>query len=264
MDLSLRGKRALVTGSTAGIGFAIAQRLVREGAHVVVSGRTSARVEHALEALRRDTPAASVVGVAADLSREEGVKDLIERAGDLEILVNNVGVYQARPPEDLDAQDYRQIFETNVISGVLLSNHHLHRMLVQNEGRIIFISSESALQIPVEMIHYGVAKAAQVALARGLAERTRGTRVTVNSVLAGPTRSEGVKQFIDTLSKQRGLPPEVIERDFFERMRPTSLLQRFLDPAEVANVVAFVASPVASAINGAAVRAEGGVLLSAF
>ncbi len=260
MDLQLRNKRALVTGSTAGIGFAIARRLAQEGARVIVGGREQVRVAAACEALRSEVPGAKVEGIAADLSREEGARRVLAAFPDVDVLVNNVGAYAAKRLEELETADWQDSFAVNVLSGVWLSQHHLPRMLARDDGRVVFISSESALQIPVEMIHYGVAKAAQAALARGLAERTRGTRVTVNTVLAGPTRSEGVAAFVEGLAQQRGVPADEVERDFFATARPTSLLQRFAATDEIAAVVAFLASPLASAVNGAAVRAEGGVL----
>jgi NAD(P)-dependent dehydrogenase (short-subunit alcohol dehydrogenase family) len=260
VDLQLGGKRALVTGSTAGIGFAIARRLAQEGARVVVAGREQVRVAEACEALRGEVPGAQVEGIPADLSREEGARRVLAAFPDVDVLVNNVGAYAAKRLEDLETADWLDLFAVNVLPGAWLSRHHLPRMLARDDGRIVFISSESALQIPVEMIHYGVSKAAQAALARGLAERTRGTRVTVNTVLAGPTRSEGVAAFVEGLAQQRGVAPAEVERDFFATARPTPLLQRFAATDEIAAVVAFLASPLASAVNGAAVRAEGGVL----
>jgi NAD(P)-dependent dehydrogenase (short-subunit alcohol dehydrogenase family) len=260
VDLQLRGKLALVTGSTAGIGLAIARRLGREGARVVVNGREDPRVRSACELLRRDVPGIEVEGIAADLGREEEAARVAAAFPEVDVLVNNVGVYGAKPFEELTTADWTTAFAVNVLSGAWLSRHHLPRMLARNDGRIVFVSSESALQIPVEMIHYGVSKAAQAALARGLAERTRGTRVTVNTVLAGPTRSEGVATFVEGLARQQGVPQAQVERDFFSSARPTSLLQRFADPDEIAAVTAFLASPLASAVSGAAVRAEGGVL----
>lgn len=264
MELELRGKRALVTGSTAGIGHAIATRLATEGASVVITGRSEARVAAAVEAIRQKIPGAELRGVTANLDGEAGAARLIQLVQDVDVLVNNVGIYGSKPFEALTSEDWRRIFEVNVLSGARLSQHHLPRMLGRGHGRIIFISSESAVQIPAEMIHYGVSKTAQSALARGLAGLTRGSGVTVNSVLAGPTRSEGVVQFVEGVSKERGVTPAQVEKEFFSTMRPTSLLQRFETPEEIANVVAFIASPLAIAINGAAVRAEGGLVLGVF
>lgn len=262
MDLQLGGKRALVTGSTAGIGLAIAEALAREGAEVVVNGRTQERVDAALREIRAAVPQAKLAGVAADLGSAEGAAKVVAQAPDLDILVNNVGIFAAVPFEQIDDRQWQRIFEVNVLSGVRLARHHLPRMLRRNFGRIVFISSESGLQIPVEMVHYGVTKTAQLALARGLAEATRGSDVTVNSVLPGPTRSEGVEQFVEGLAAQQRKSAEEVERDFFQHARPTSLLQRFEDPAEIGAFVAFVASPLGSGINGASLRVDGGVVRS--
>ncbi len=255
MDFDLNGKRALVTGSTAGIGFAIAEALDREGAQVIVNGRTDRRVQQALSRL-----GATAQGVAADLGTAAGADETIRRFPDVDILVNNLGIFEAVPFEKIGDQDWLRFFEVNVMSGVRLSRHHLPRMKQRGWGRVVFISSESALQIPAEMIHYGMTKTAQLAIARGLAETTVGTGVTVNSVLAGPTASEGVTGFIERLSQERKTDTATLEREFFKHVRPSSLLQRFEKPDEIAAVVAFVCSPRASAINGAAVRADGGVV----
>lgn len=260
MDLQLQGKLALVTGSTAGIGLAIAERLAKEGAEVVVNGRTAARVRDAVAHVQRAAAGAKVRGIAADLATAAGCNALVAELPHVDILVNNLGVFEAMSFESIDDEGWLAIFQANVMSGVRLSRAYLPKMLSKNAGRVIFISSESAVQIPAEMIHYGVTKTAQAAFGRGLAELTRGTHVTVNSVLAGPTKSEGVEQFVTQLAHARGASAEVVEKDFFETARPSSLLQRFASPAEIANVVAFVASPLASAVNGAAVRAEGGVV----
>jgi NAD(P)-dependent dehydrogenase (short-subunit alcohol dehydrogenase family) len=260
MDLQLRGRRALVTGSTAGIGFAIAEALAREGAAVIVNGRSQARVEEALGRLA-DT-GAELVGLAGDLGTAAGVDEAIARHPDLDILVNNLGIFEPKPFEAIPDQDWQRFIEVNFMSGVRLCRHYLPRMKERGWGRIIFISSESGVNIPVEMIHYGVTKTMQIALARGLAETCTGTAVTVNSVLPGPTRSEGVIQFVADLAAQQGVDTAQVERDFFATARPSSLLQRFAEPAEVASLVAYLASPLASATNGAAVRADGGVVRS--
>ena len=257
MDLLLRGKRALVTGSTAGIGLAIADALAREGARVMVNGRTQQRVDAALSQLEGD-----VGGIAADAGSAEGVAKLIDAAPDLDILVNNVGIFAAVPFEQIEDAQWERIFEVNVLSGVRLSRYHLPRMLKREFGRIIFISSESGLQIPVEMIHYGVTKTAQLALARGLAEATAGTNVTVNAVLPGPTRSEGVADFVAGMARQQKKSASEVEREFFRSARPSSLLQRFEEPREIGAFVAFVASPLASGVNGASLRVDGGVVRS--
>jgi NAD(P)-dependent dehydrogenase (short-subunit alcohol dehydrogenase family) len=256
MNLQLEGKTALVSGSTAGIGLAIATALAREGAEVIVNGRTTGRVDHAV----RSSGAAH--GIAADLGTEAGLRAVIARFPVVDILVNHLGIFEPKPFEKIPDDDWRRFFEVNVMSGVRLSRHYLGPMKERNWGRIIFISSESGLQIPAEMIHYGMTKTAQLAISRGLAETTTGTAVTVNAVLPGPTESEGVLEFVGTLAREKGIERSAFEREFFEKARPSSLLRRFIRPEEVAAVVAFVASPLASAINGAAVRADGGVVQS--
>jgi NAD(P)-dependent dehydrogenase (short-subunit alcohol dehydrogenase family) len=262
MDLGIKGKIAVVTGSTAGIGFAIARTLAAEGAQVVVNGRTFERVNTALEKIRKSVPDATVTGVAADLSSVSGTQRLLREAGDADILVNNLGIFEPKPFAEIPDADWQRFFDVNVMSGVRLSRHYLPGMLRKNWGRIIFISSESGQQIPAEMIHYGMTKTAQIAIARGLAESIAGTKVTVNSVLVGPTESEGVGTFVEDLAKQQGISKSEFEKKFFESVRPTSLLKRFETPEEVAAVVAFVASAQAATINGAAVRADGGVVRS--
>ena len=264
MEKTLAGQTALVTGSTAGIGYAIAAALARRGAHVVVNGRTQARVDHALRTLRDDVAGASLDGVAADVGSAEGCAAIARRFPDVDILINNAGIFAVQPFLESRDEDWETFYRVNVLSGVRLSRAYLGGMLKRNRGRIVFISSESGVQIPLEMIHYGMTKSAQIAVARGLAQMTSGTAVTVNSVLPGPTRSEGVGTFVADFAAKQGVTPEAFEKEFFRTARPTSLLQRFIEPDEVAEVVAFVASPAASAINGAAVRAEGGVVLSAF
>jgi NAD(P)-dependent dehydrogenase (short-subunit alcohol dehydrogenase family) len=262
VDLQLIGKTALVTGSTAGIGFAIARTLAREGTSIVITGRTQDRVDNAARRIREEIGDAKVSGIAADLATARGSAKCIEAVPSVDILVNNLGVYEPKPFEKITDDDWHSIIETNFMSGVRLCRHYLPRMEAANWGRIIFISSESAVNIPVEMIHYGVTKTMQVALARGLAETTSGTGVTVNSILAGPTRSEGVEQFIADVARTKEIAATDIEKDFFKSVRPSSLLQRFATIDEVAALGAFVASPLSSATNGAALRVEGGVLRS--
>jgi NAD(P)-dependent dehydrogenase (short-subunit alcohol dehydrogenase family) len=262
MNLQLENKLALVSGSTAGIGFAIAKTLAAEGARVIVNGRTEARVREAIASIRADVPSAKLEELALDLSKADAATQTTKRHPDVDILVNNLGIYQVRDFEQITDAEWSGIIETNFLSGVRLSRHYLPRMKAAGWGRIIFISSESAVNIPVEMIHYGVTKTMQVALARGLAETTAGTGVTVNSVLAGPTRSEGVEEFIHDLAKAKHATPAAVEKEFFTTARPTSLLKRFATPDEVAALVAFVASPLSSATNGAALRADGGVVRS--
>lgn len=262
MDFGLKGKTAVVSGSTAGIGFAIAATLAAEGAKVVVNGRTEARVAAALEQIRQRVKEADVRGVAADLGTAGGVNAFVKQVPDADVLVNNLGIFEIKPFAEISDADWLRFFEVNVLSGVRLARHYLPCMVKRNWGRIIFISSESGQHIPVEMIHYGMTKTAQIAIARGIAESLAGTGVTVNSILAGPTASEGAGRFVERMAKEQGVTPAEIEKQFFASVRPTSLLKRFETPEEVAAVVTFVASTQAVAINGAAVRAEGGVVRS--
>lgn len=261
MDLKLTNKTALVTGSTAGIGLAIAQRLAAEGAAVIITGRTEARIQEARAAILAETPAAEVRGVAVDFGKAEEVANLLREVPAVDILVNNVGIFEPKPFAEIPDEDWVRFFEVNVLSGVRLARQYFPLMLAQDWGRILFISSESALQIPAEMIHYGTTKTAQLGVARGLAELTKGTGVTVNAVLPGPTASEGVGEFIKKLSAE-GQSKEAAEHDFFQHARPSSLLQRFITTDEVANLVAYLASPLAAATNGASVRVDGGVVRS--
>jgi NAD(P)-dependent dehydrogenase (short-subunit alcohol dehydrogenase family) len=262
MDLQIRGRCSLVTGSTAGIGFAIAVALAKEGAQVIVNGRTRERVQKAVQDIRAQAISADLKEFAGDLSKPEAIEQLIHNFPDVDILINNLGIFEPKNFPEITDHEWERMWQTNVMSGVRLSRHYLPRMLQMNWGRIIFISSESAVNIPVEMIHYGVTKTAQVALARGMAETTAGTAVTVNTVLAGPTMSEGVTEWLDKVAKSRKVSKPELEREFFASMRPSSLLKRFATPEEVANMVVFLASPLASATNGAAIRAEGGLLRS--
>ena len=264
MDFALKGKSAVVSGSTAGIGFAIAAALAAEGARVIVNGRTEARVATALQNLRQLVKDADVRGVSADLGTAQGVSAFLQQIPEADILVNNLGIFEIKPFLEIPDSDWLRFFEVNVLSGVRLSRHYLPGMLKKNWGRVIFISSESAQQIPTEMIHYGMTKTAQVAVARGLAQSVAGTGVTVNSILAGPTASEGAGVFVESMAKQQGVTKAEIEKQFFSTARPSSLLKRFETTEEVAAVVAFIASAQATAINGSAVRAEGGVVQSIF
>jgi len=264
MNLKLENKTALVTGSSAGIGLAIARSLAVEGARVVVNGRTEKRVSDAVASIRESQPNAKLERLVADLAKVEAAAETTRRFPAVDILVNNLGAYEPKLFEEITDSDWHSIIETNFMSGVRLSRHYLPRMKAAGWGRIIFISSESAVNIPVEMIHYGVTKTMQIALARGLAETTTGTAVTVNSVLPGPTRSEGVEKFIVDLAKTKNLTRAEVEKEFFHTARPSSLLQRFATTDEVAALVTFVASPLSSATNGAALRVEGGVVRSLF
>jgi NAD(P)-dependent dehydrogenase (short-subunit alcohol dehydrogenase family) len=265
MDLQLTGKKALVSGSTAGIGLAIATALAREGAAVVIAGRNKQKLEGARESIRSSFGSkVNVVAVAADLGAAEGVETMVNAVSDVDILVNNLCTYEAKSFFDLQDADWTSLFEINVMSGIRLARHYMRGMLQRNFGRIIFISSESGIMTPPEMIHYGLTKSAQLAVARGLAELTKGTNVTVNSVLPGPTLSEGVVDFLRSMSSKPDLTPKEAEKEFFEKYRSSSLLQRLIDPLEVGNLTAFIASPLSSATNGAALRAEGGLVRSIY
>ena len=264
MDLQLNGKRALVTGSTVGIGFAIAKALAEEGAEVILNGRTEEKVSEAKRRIAAKISKAKIGGVAADLSSADGVTRITEAYPDIDILVNSVGIFEPRAFEQIPDADWLKFFEVNVMSGVRLSRHYLPQMKDRNWGRVVFISSESAANIPAEMIHYGVTKTAQVALARGLAETTVGTGITVNSVLPGPTLSEGVGTFIQQLAQEQGVAIEEVEKQFFQNTRPSSLIKRFIQPEEVASLVAYICSPLSAATNGAALRVDGGVVRSIF
>ncbi|MGD9016586.1 MAG: SDR family oxidoreductase [Desulfobacterales bacterium] len=262
MDYQLKGKTALVTGSTAGIGFDIARLLAGEGAMTIINGRTEERIKTASDRILEETPDARLHGVSADLSTMGGVRKVIDAASEVDILVNNMGIFEPKAFEDIPDEDWLRFFETNVMSGVRLSRHYLPGMKRKNWGRILFIASESGVQIPAEMIHYGMTKSAQIAVARGLAETSGGTGVTVNSVLPGPTDSEGVGTFVRQMAQEQGKTVEEMEQQFFKEVRPTSLLGRFTRPEEVAHMVVYLASPLASATNGAAVRVDGGVVRS--
>ena len=260
MDFGLKGKRALVTGSTAGIGLATARALAAEGGLVTVNGRTQERVDAALKALRQDVRDAKVEGFAADLSTKAGCEALIAHLPDVDVLVNNMGIFEPKPFDDISDEDWMRFFEMNVLSGVRLSRHYVKGMTSRNWGRIVFVSSESGLQIPTEMIHYGVTKTAQLAVARGLAETLAGTGVTVNSVLPGPTASEGVGGFVAQMASHRGVDVATVEKEFFESTRPSSLLQRFATTDETAAMIVYACSTQASATTGAALRVDGGVV----
>ena len=263
MNLNLDNKLSLVTGSTAGIGYAIATSLAREGARVIVNGRSQASVDDAVVKIKSNT-GGNISGFAGDLGIDTTAEQLAETLPDVEILVNNLGIFEPMEFEDITDADWRRFFDVNVLSGVRLARLFLPGMRRRNWGRIIFISSESAVQIPAEMIHYGMTKTAQLAVSRGLAEAVAGTGITVNSILPGPTKSRGVSEFVGSLAKAEGKSFEAFEMEFFEKFRPTSLIKRFAKPEEVASLVTYIASPMASATTGAALRVDGGVVKSAF
>jgi NAD(P)-dependent dehydrogenase (short-subunit alcohol dehydrogenase family) len=258
MDLHLNDKTALVTGSTAGIGLEIARKLAVEGAKVIVTGRNKVKLDQAVDSIRA-SGGARVNGVLADAATEEGAAALVRATPSVDILVNNLGIYEIKDFAAITDADWHRYFEVNVLSGVRLARAYFPGMLERNWGRIIFISSESGLVTPGEMIHYGMTKTAQLAVSRGLAGLTKGTNVTVNSVLPGPTRSEGILDFLKSIASDPDAPAEQIEAEFFAKGRPSSLLQRMIEPDEIANLVAYVASPLSSATNGAALRVDGGV-----
>ncbi|MBR1145716.1 SDR family NAD(P)-dependent oxidoreductase [Bradyrhizobium sp. AUGA SZCCT0431] len=260
MKIDLAGKTALVTGSTAGIGHAIARGLAASGATVVVNGRAQGKVDSVVAAITKAVPGAKVRGVAADVSTAAGCGALLEALPSVDILINNAGIFEPKGFFDIPDEDWSRFYEVNVMSGVRLSRAYMPGMLKRNWGRIVFISSESGLNIPKEMIHYGMTKTAQLAVARGLAELTRGTAVTVNSVLPGPTMSEGVETFVRDLAKQNGQSVEEAASNFVKQHRPSSLVQRFASVEEIANMVVYVSSREASVTNGAALRAEGGII----
>lgn len=263
MDLQLKDRLALVSGSTAGIGHAIATALAAEGARVIVNGRTAASVDKAIAAIREAT-GQTPLGFAGDLSQADVAEALVAQHPGIEILVNNLGIFEPKPFEEIPDEDWMRFFEVNVLSGVRLARLVLPAMKRANWGRIVFISSESAVQIPAEMVHYGTTKTAQLAVSRGLAESLAGTGITVNCVLPGPTRSRGVGDFVGALASSAGTSAEQVEQDFFKHARPSSLIKRFATTEEVASMVAYVVSPLASATTGAALRVDGGVVKSAF
>ena len=263
MDFKLNDKTALVTGSTAGIGNAIGAALAQEGARVILNGRKTAAVEQAVADLQKKARG-EVVGFAGDLSEAAAADELVKKHPQVDILVNNLGIFEVRAFEDISDADWQRFFNVNVLSGARLARAYLPYMRKQNWGRIIFISSESGYQIPMEMIHYGMTKSAQIAVSRGLAELTAGTGITVNTVLPGPTRSRGVGDFVADWAAKSGKTAQAVEDEFFQTARPTSLIKRFIEPAEVASMVAYIASPVAAATTGAALRVDGGVVKSAF
>ncbi|MFB2598394.1 SDR family NAD(P)-dependent oxidoreductase [Herbiconiux sp. P17] len=259
MDLELTGKRAFVSGSTQGIGYAIARALLSEGVAVVINGRHDDGVQNAVQRLKAEIAGATVSGIAADFERATEVSALLESLGEVDILVNNVGLFEVASFGDTTDDDWQRYFEVNVMSGVRLARHVLPRMLAEGWGRVIFISSESGVNVPADMLHYGTTKAGMLALSNGLAKLTRGTEVTVNSILGGPTYSDGVSQVVEQIAQTQGLPAADLKAAIIGGNQ-TSLLQRFIEPREIANLALYLASPLSSATNGAALRADGGVL----
>ncbi len=262
MDLKLHGRTVLVTGSTGGIGLAIAEQFSQEGADVIINGRSHERVRQAIDSIEAKTGKKNVRGIVADLGTADGAKKIIKELSEVDILINNMGYYEAKNFFDISDEDWFKIYEANVLSGVRLSRQYLKGMLERDWGRIIFISSESGVQTPAEMIHYGMSKTAQLAIARGLSELTAGSKVTVNSVLPGPTKSEGVEQFVAQVANERGVSASTVEKEFFQTVRPSSLLKRFATSEEVANMVVYLSSELASATNGSALRVDGGTVRS--
>ncbi|TXK78802.1 SDR family NAD(P)-dependent oxidoreductase [Mesonia sp. K4-1] len=256
MDLRLKNKRVFISGSTKGIGFATAKTLAKEGATVIINGRSQESIDQALLELKKEVPQELLSGIACDFSKIEEIDNAIKELGEIDILINNVGIFDAKDFFEISDEEWKNFYEVNVLSGVRLAKALMPAMLKKDWGRIIFISSESGLNIPVEMIQYGTTKTAQLAVSRGLAEITKGTNVTVNSILPGPTFSDGVKKMVDADDNKK----KEIEKEFFNTERPTSLLQRFADPQEVANMITYVASPLSSATNGASLRVDGGVV----
>ncbi len=256
MDLQLANKNALITGSTKGIGYAIAEVLANEGANVIVNGRSEQSTADAAKAIGNGAR-----GIAADLSTAAGCDKLLQEAGQVDILINNAGIFEPKPFVEIPDEDWERFYQINVMSGVRLTRSVLPGMLERNWGRILFVSSESGVQIPSEMVHYGMTKAANISLVNGVARLTKGTHVTVNAILPGPTASEGVSDFVGNLAEDANQSKEEFEKEFFQTARPTSLIQRFAEVEEVANTTAYYCSPLSSATNGAAIRVDGGVIL---
>ena len=264
MDLKIANKIALITGSTQGIGFATAKKLCEEGVNVIINGRNEHKVNSAVMKLKAQFNNVKIIGITADLKDNEGCNKLISQIGHIDILINNLGIFEPKEFKDITEEEWLHMFNVNVMSGVRLAQHYLSRMIEQNWGRIIFISSESAIQIPKEMIHYGMTKTAQISVSRGIAELTRGTNVTSNAIIVGPSKSEGVVQFMEDFAKQNNQSFKEIEKEFFKNIRPTSLIQRFAEVEEDANMIVYTASSLSSATNGAILRVDGGVVQSAF
>jgi NAD(P)-dependent dehydrogenase (short-subunit alcohol dehydrogenase family) len=260
MNLQLTSKKAFISGSTQGIGFAIAQQLIEEGAEVIINGREKEKTENAVLQLKQQFPNAKVSGITADFSNNKEVKNLLEQLNNIDILINNVGIFELKNFETISDEDWLHIFEINVMSSVKLSRHLLPKMLEKNWGRIIFISSESGVNIPENMIHYGMTKASMIAISNGLSKLTKRTEVTVNTILGGPTYSDGVAETVEKIAKAQNISIEQMKSVIVQQTNPDSLLQRFIEPKEIANLVVYLSSPISIATNGASLRADGGIL----
>lgn len=260
MDLNLHGKRAFISGSTQGIGFAIAQRLLNENVVVTINGRQPEKTEQARKNLQEQFPNANVAAIAADFSKKEEVENLLAQLTDIDILINNIGIFEVKDFEKITDEDWYKYFEINVMSSVRLSRHLMPKMLNKNWGRIIFISSESGVNIPANMVHYGMTKSAMMAIANGLSKLTKGTEVTVNTILGGPTYSDGVAKVVEQIAEAQNLSVEQMKNAILQQSNPHSLLERFIEPNEIANLATYLSSPLSLATNGSSIRADGGVL----
>ncbi|GIP19796.1 SDR family NAD(P)-dependent oxidoreductase [Paenibacillus sp. J22TS3] len=264
MELHLQGKTALVTGSTAGIGKAIATSLAAEGATVLINGRSEEKVTNTIKEIRDQHASAKLESAVADLGTEQGCQQVIEKFAEVDILINNLGIFEAAEYFDIPDEDWFRFFEVNIMSGVRLSRHYLNRMIEKKEGRVIFIASEAAIMPSQEMAHYSATKSMQLSISRSLAELAKGTNVTVNTVMPGSTLTEGVETWLNTLYPDEKMTVEEAEKRFMKENRPTSIIQRLIRPEEIANLVSFLSSPLSSAITGAAYRIDGGLVRSVF
>lgn len=260
MDLQLKSKTAFISGSTQGIGYAIARQLLSEGAGVIINGRTQKKVNEVVETLKKNHPDASVTGIAADFDKPEEVYTLIEALPQIDILINNVGIFDLKDFNDISDEEWNHYFEVNVMSGVRMSRALLPKMISNNWGRIIFISSESAINIPANMIHYGMTKTAMLSLSNGLSKLTKNTGVTINTILGGPTYSDGVAKVVEQIAEAQNISVEQMKQGIIQNANPHSLLQRFIDPSEIASLAVYLSSPLSIATNGSSLRADGGAL----